>query len=114
MKVILDASIAGQVDLELRSHGHDVRRQVPDPGDRKLLQLANDEQRVLVTADKDFGELAVFHRLDHFGIVRLVDLRRFEQGMFSLAALAKYEVELNHGAILTVYRDRVRVRPSQD
>ena len=37
------------------------------------------ERRVLITEDKDFGELVYLRRLPHPGIVRLVDLRVAEQ-----------------------------------
>ena len=33
----------------------------PDPGDRTLLELANSEDRILVTIDTDFGELIYLH-----------------------------------------------------
>jgi len=43
-------------------------------------------------------------------IVRLVGLRAREQGAAVLQVVATYEEELRSGAILTVYRDRVRIR----
>src|SRR5688572_31568341 len=41
-----------------------------DPGDDEILAFAHREGRILVTLDKDFGELAVVHRQPHSGIVR--------------------------------------------
>ena len=44
----------------LGNNGHDVveaQTLGPDPGDRALLELAESQNRVLVTMDKDFGEL---------------------------------------------------------
>jgi len=38
-----------------------------DPGDEEILAKAHDEGRVLVTLDKDFGELAVVKRVPHSG-----------------------------------------------
>lgn len=83
----------------------------PDPGDQQILDRARDESRVLVTLDKDFGELAVVHRQPHGGIVRLVALSIRRQSELCLAALDKYEVELEAGALITVEVGRVRVRP---
>lgn len=49
---------------------------------------------VLVTLDKDFGELAIVKGLPHSGIVRLVDLRAEEQGHACVDVLARYGEEL--------------------
>ena len=45
-----------------------------DPGDEEILRRAHQESRVLVTLDKDFGELAIVRGQVHSGIVRLVAL----------------------------------------
>ena len=42
-----------------------------DPGDIAILAAAHCEQRILVTLDKDFGELAILKGLPHSGIVQL-------------------------------------------
>ena len=70
--------------------------------------------RVLVTLDKDFGELAVVRELAHAGIVRLVSMSVAEQTKACRRALARYESLLLAGAIVTVERGRVRVRPRSD
>jgi len=67
-------------------------------------------RKLVVTIDKDFGELAVVHRLPHRGIVRLVGFSASQQGTAASDALAKYAAELSGGAIVTVERHRVRVR----
>ena len=73
--------------------------------------MASREQRVVVTLDKDFGELAIVHDLEHTGIVRLVSMSMSEQVEACSLALARYETHLIAGAIVTVERGRVRVRP---
>ena len=40
----------------------------------ELLTLALEEQRILVTEDKDFGELVFVRRLPHPCVIRLVDM----------------------------------------
>lgn len=81
-----------------------------DPGDEEILARAYQEQRVLVTLDKDFGELAIVRRLPHRGIVRLVDFAGREQGRVCLRVLSTYGNELEAGAIVTVDRRRARIR----
>jgi predicted nuclease of predicted toxin-antitoxin system len=51
-----------------------------DPGDDEVLARAYSERRVLVTLDKDFGELVVVQDRPHAGIIRLVGFTAGEQG----------------------------------
>ena len=62
MKLLLDACVWGKAREELRAAGHDVIHAgdwPEDPGDEEILRRADQERRVLVTLDKDFGALAV-------------------------------------------------------
>jgi predicted nuclease of predicted toxin-antitoxin system len=52
----------------------------PDPGDEAVLGIAFDEGRVLITLDKDFGELAIVYGKPHCRIIRLVDLPAVSKG----------------------------------
>jgi predicted nuclease of predicted toxin-antitoxin system len=81
-----------------------------DPGDDEILARAHREERVLITLDKDFGELVIVRGQPHSGIERLVNLSAKQQGIYCLRLLEKYSDELNAGALVTVERDRVRVR----
>lgn len=47
--------------MALRKQGHDVvwiREAAPGSGDTEVLERAQEEDRILITFDKDFGELA--------------------------------------------------------
>ena len=46
-----------------------------DPGDDEILAIAHREQRVLVTLDKEFGDLAIVHEQPYGGILRIVGFR---------------------------------------
>jgi len=97
----------------LAAAGHDVRwtgHSDQDPGDEAILRIAYEEGRVLVTLDKDFGELAVVYGKPHSGIIRLVGLAARQQGVYCAKVLERFEQELVRGAILTVNSDRVRIR----
>ena len=66
MKVLLDSCVAGVVRSALVAAGHDVTAAIDwprDPGDEEILSAARSEGRVLVTLDKDFGELAFRQKL---------------------------------------------------
>lgn len=77
MKLLLDACVWGGSLQVLQAAGHDVvwaGNWPEDPGDEEILARAHSERRVLVTLDKDFGELAIVHGIPHSGILRLVNL----------------------------------------
>ena len=114
MKVLLDACVWGGAVRELQEAGHDVvwcGDWPNDPGDREILDQARQEGRVLVTLDKDFGELAVVRRVRHAGIVRLVNLRATQHGRVCLSILDQHGDDLERGALITVEPGRVRLRP---
>ena len=117
MKVLLDTCVWGGAKADLQAAGHDVAWTgdlTQDPGDEEILALAHREQRVLVTLDKDFGELAIRRNLPHYGIVRLVNISACQQGAICQQVLAQYGDELTRGAIVTVEAGRVRIRSPGD
>ena len=100
----------------LAQAGHEVEAVADwahDPGDHEILSRAFQTAQVVVTLDKDFGELAVVHRLPHRGVIRLVGLAAGQQGTVTAEVLTKYSEELSAGAIVTLEANRVRVRPAE-
>jgi predicted nuclease of predicted toxin-antitoxin system len=117
MKLLLDTCVWGGAKAELQAAGHEVLWTgdlAQDPGDEDILAQAHREQRVLITLDKDFGELAIRRSLPHCGIVRLVNMSARQQGAVCQQVLAQYGDELTRGAIITVEAGRVRIRPPDD
>lgn len=113
MRLLLDSCVWGGAAASLRDAGHDVESAADwpqDPGDEAILARANDERRVIVTLDKDFGTLAVLNALPHRGIIRLVGIAARRQAAATEQALSRYADDLNAGSIVTVEADRVRVR----
>lgn len=74
MRILADESVEGEIVVYLRSEGHDVAY-VPEISagirDDEVLARANAEDRVLLTEDKDFGDLAFFYGNRSSGIVLL-------------------------------------------
>ena len=114
MKLLLDTCVWGGGKAELQSAGHDVvwTGDLPvDPGDEEILAQAHREGRILITLDKDFGELAIVHGKPHCGIVRLVNIRAKLQAKMCEVVLAKHGGELQRGAIVTAEPARLRIHP---
>ncbi|NJN96967.1 MAG: DUF5615 family PIN-like protein [Anaerolineales bacterium] len=114
MRLLLDTCVWGGSCHELQAAGHDVLWTgdwPEDPGDEEILNFAFQEERILVTLDKDFGELAIVHGKPHFGIIRLVNFSARQQASVCLRVLALYGHDLQSGAIVTVDPNRLRIRP---
>ena len=66
MRVIANENVTGTVVRKLRQQGHDVlsvKESMQGANDRSILQRAETEQRLVITQDKDFGELAYRYQL---------------------------------------------------
>jgi predicted nuclease of predicted toxin-antitoxin system len=97
----------------LRQAGHDtvwVGDWDEDPGDDAILATAHVEGRILVSLDKDFGELVVVRGVAHSGIVRVVNMSARQQANAILHVLGRYADELSKGGLVTVEPGRVRIR----
>ena len=117
MKLLLDTCVWGGAKKTLESSGHDVvwaGDWAEDPGDEEILAKAHNEGRILVTLDKDFGEIAIVKGKPHSGILRLVNLSANQQGMVCLRVIEAYGQVLQSGAIITVEPGRIRVRPPEE
>lgn len=93
--------------------GHDVvsaSERMPGATDAELLALANEEQRTLITEDKDFGELVFARRLPHPCIVRFVEMRVEEKVAAMRELIERHPDELTNSPLIVVTRNRVRIR----
>ena len=78
MNFLVDRCAGRRLTQWLQSQGHDAldaRELGPDPGDRALLERAVSENRILITMDKDFGELIHLYGRPHTGLIRLPEVR---------------------------------------
>ena len=73
MKFLLDESAEYRIATFLQGEGHDVTAVAHDYhhslADRDVLQLAVVEQRILITNDRDFGELIFNQHLPHASVI---------------------------------------------
>ena len=118
MKFLLDVCVASNVLCKTLSDlGHDVlsaRDGYADASDRTLLDLAYREKRVLLTEDKDFGELVFLMRLPHPCIVRFDELTVDEEAAAIQNLIEHHGVVMRQGAIIVVSGSRVRIKSSMN
>lgn len=87
MIIVADESVDYPIVKRLRAERYEVIAIVelsPSISDDRVLEEANAREAVLLTADKDFGELVYRQKLVHNGVILL--------RLAGLAALAKAEI----------------------
>jgi predicted nuclease of predicted toxin-antitoxin system len=115
MRFLLNENVSGTVIQELRQQGHDVisvKESMRSEADRVILARAQKEQRIIVTHDKDFGELAFRSKLAaSCGIIlfRLAGSNPDRDTRRILAALEGRSDWMGHFSVVT--DDRIRMRP---
>lgn len=114
MRLLLDVCVASRrFHRTLTDLGHDVLSASdtdPHATDEALLALANRERRVLITEDKDFGELIFVRGMDHPCVVRFVNMRVVDR-VEALRELIEHHAEaMQQNALIVVTPRRVRIR----
>jgi predicted nuclease of predicted toxin-antitoxin system len=114
MKFLLDVCVSSRsLEAFLVGQGHDVvsaRAIGAGTSDESLMAFALEDERVLVTQDKDFGELVFVRKLPHGPIVRLVELTVDDQISGMRELLTRHAAGLVGPVIVTVTRGRIRIR----
>jgi len=114
MKFIADEGVDAQIVSKLRSEGYDVLYIAEfDAGanDDDILKFANEDDRILITRDKDFGELVFRLNKIHSGIVlnRLFQLDSSRKAALVLKVVNQYKEQL-YGSYTVIQPGRIRVR----
>lgn len=115
MRFLADENVSRLVIERLRAAGFDVasiREMRPGASDKEVLNTANNEDRVLVTEDRDLGELVVRQRLGVRGIL-LLELDRLSNAAEAelVAEIVRLHAGKFVGNLLVIEPARVRVRP---
>ena len=114
MKFLLDVCVSSRsLQAFLVGLGHDTLSALaidPRASDEQLLAFALQDDRVLVTEDKDFGELVFVRKLPHGPIVRLVELTVNEQVRGLDELLEHHAAALIGSVVVTITRGRIRIR----
>ena len=114
MKFLLDQSADFRLIPHLRQLGHDVhvisRNYPPGLPDEDVLAIAREEQRILLVADRDFGELIFHQGVAHAGVIffRLPGASLHAKTEQLNRVLTDYAVELERGEFLVVTPGQIR------
>ncbi|MBI2566164.1 MAG: DUF5615 family PIN-like protein [Candidatus Schekmanbacteria bacterium] len=114
MNLVADEGVDRAVVERLRRDGHDViyvAELSPGIGDEEVLRQANARSALLITTDKDFGDLVFRQRLSHSGVVllRLSGLPNAAKAGLVAAVFREHAAEVL-GAFSVVSPRQVRIR----
>jgi predicted nuclease of predicted toxin-antitoxin system len=78
LRFLIDENMPRSVALFLKEKGNDVksiRDSSPGIKDSQIIQISNEEQRIIISRDKDFGFLVFHQKLIPYGVIliRLID-----------------------------------------
>ena len=118
MTLVADEGVDQAIVLRLRAEGYyvvSIAEGSPSINDNAVLDLANRLQSVLVTVDKDFGELVFRQRLAHFGVVllRLEGIPREVKTDTVVQAIRAHGTEMLH-SFSVISPNLVRIRRLAD
>lgn len=118
MNLLADESVDRQIVDRLRRDGHNVLYVAEmDPGisDDSVLDLANKEVSLLLTADKDFGDLVFRQRLLMQGIVliRLAGLTPSHKAEIVSTTIDQHSSELQR-AFSVISPGAIRIRQRRE
>lgn len=115
MRILANENFPGPVIRELRKRGHDVlsvKDSMRSASDPEVLARAQSEARLVVTFDKDFGELAYRSGLPASCGVILFRLTGASPEIDNARVLSALESGIDWvGCFSVVSDDRIRVRP---
>jgi len=114
LKFLVDVGVSKKAEQMLEKQGYDtknVRDINPRMLDKEILKLAVSEKRMVITMDKDFGELVYNSKLPHGGVLllRLEEARADEKVEIIEKILEKHSDKLFNN--FSVFKDgRLRIR----
>lgn len=117
MRFLVDENLSRRLPELLASYGHDAEH-VVDAGlrsafDNEVLQAARRNQRILISADTDFGTLLAMERADRPSVIlirRITNRRVLQLAAVIEANLAGLGADLEAGCVVVFDADRIRVR----
>jgi predicted nuclease of predicted toxin-antitoxin system len=114
MNLVADESIDQQIVDRLRQDGHQVLYEAetsPGAADDQVLDSANRSDALLITSDKDFGELVFRQGRIHAGVVliRLAGLSAEAKSALVSAALRQHGAKMRD-SFSVISRGKLRIR----
>ncbi len=114
MRFVADEGLDNPIVELLRNNSYEVfyiKEEHPGIADEEVLKIANQRNAVLITTDKDFGELVYRLKQIHNGIIliRLSGMKSAEKAKIVTDAIIEHEKELE-GAFTVINKTHIKIR----
>jgi len=118
VKFLADENIDKNIVAQLRKDGHIVfyiPEMEPSISDNEIIKISNNEQTLLITSDKDFGELLFRQGFFINGVLllRLYGLSKEIKAKIVSRAILKHSTELLHN-FTVINPGMVRIRKTRN
>jgi len=114
LKFLVDVGVGKQVEQYLQAQDYDVKtvRAIDNKmSDTDIVYLAVQENRMVITMDKDFGELVYHCGMEHCGVLllRLEEATGVEKARVIADILANYSTQIYH-CFCVFQNDKLRIK----
>lgn len=117
LKFLVDVGVGTGVEDLLREQGYDtktIRSIDPAMDDSEIIRLAHAEDRMVVTMDKDFGELVYHSAASHSGVLLLrLDDATGEEKKRVVESILLAHADRIQNSFCVFQNGRLRIRPAQ-
>lgn len=112
--IVADESVDFHIIVALRDSGvsvFSIAEHNPSVSDAEVLAIAVEHNTLLLTEDKDFGELVYRFRMKHCGIllIRLIESNSGQKAKLTCSVIAQYLNELKN-AFAVLDESQLRIR----
>jgi len=116
VKFLTDENVFVPIVRELRALGHDVfdvkEQQLSGTKDPDIFKMAVEQERALITMDKDFSNIILYPPGSHFGII-VLKLYRLSVKVTTQTFMAAFEALDNariRGNTIIIDKNKTRIR----
>lgn len=114
MTFVADESVDAPIVQKLRENGYEIfsiAEQSPAISDEQVLAISYEKKSILITQDKDFGELVYRLGKAHEGVVllRLTGLNPYEKAELCLNVMNQHKSEFP-GSFTVISKEVIKIR----
>jgi predicted nuclease of predicted toxin-antitoxin system len=117
LKFLIDNALSPIFSKQLQNHGHDAIHvrdiDMQTCSDEEIFDFAKKEERIIVSADTDFGTIIALRNEQFPSIIifrRTKNRKPIEQVALLISNLEQIEASLRKGSIVIIEDNRIRIR----
>lgn len=111
-QIVADESVDFRIVIKLRELGlqvYSIAEETPSVTDKSVLSIAVEKKALLITEDKDFGELVFRLQFPHHGIL-LIRIKEAENKIISVATAIQNHYEEMRNKFSVIDNKKLRIK----